>query len=313
VKILTEGDQPPPFDVVFMDLQMPEMDGFTATRLLRSRPQLRDLPIIAMTAHVMTEEVQRCLEGGMNDHVGKPIDPDAFFATLARWTSARARTVSDLPAEPASTADEMILPEIEGVDIEGGLQRVAGNKRLYRDLLSRFATKQSSAGKQIAAAIESGDHILAERLAHSLKGAAGNIGINHIFHSAGKLESAIRELHGDVPWLVGELLFMLDRQAQAIQQALKVATPIPAIRDAHQMRDPAATLAAVARLRALLETNDPDATEAFPAVAEILKSTVDAARLDSLRSAVNGFDFDGALSQLVEIAEDYGANWKKPE
>jgi CheY-like chemotaxis protein len=313
VKILTEGDQPPPFDVVLMDLQMPEMDGFAATRLLRTRAQLRELPIIAMTAHAMTEEVQRCLEAGMNDHVGKPIDPNAFFATLARWTCARERNGSDLPAERGGTTDEMFLPEIEGVDVVGGLQRVAGNKRLYRDLLRQFATKQVSAGERIAAAIESGDHRLAERLAHSLKGAAGNIGINHIFHSAGRLESAIRESHGDVLLLVKGLSLMLDRQVQAIQQALKVATPIPAMPDAHPMPGPAATLAAVARLKVLLETNDADAPEAFSALAEILKGTVDAARLDALRTAVNGFDFEGAFFRLVEIAEEYGANWKKLE
>jgi len=243
--------------------------------------------------------------------VGKPIDPDAFFATLARWTSARERNVSGLPAEPVGTGDEMLVPEIEGVDVVSGLQRVAGNKRLYRDLLSRFAMKQGSAGKQIAAAIESGDPILAELLAHSLKGAAGNIGINPIFHSAGKLESAIRESHADVQSLVRELSLMLDRQAQAIQQALKVATPIPAMRDAHPMPDPAATLAAVARLRVLLKTYDADAPEAFSTLAEILKGTVDAARLDALRTAVNGFDFEGALLKLVEIGEEYGANWKK--
>ena len=76
VKILTEGDQAPPFDVVFMDLQMPEMDGFTATKLLRRDPRLKKFPIIAMTAHALVEERQRCLDAGMNDHVSKPIDPD---------------------------------------------------------------------------------------------------------------------------------------------------------------------------------------------------------------------------------------------
>jgi PAS domain S-box-containing protein len=86
VKLLTQVNQPPPFDVVLMDLQMPEMDGLTATSLLRAQPYLQQLPIIAMTAHVMTDEVQRCLEAGMNDHVAKPIDPEVFFATLARWT-----------------------------------------------------------------------------------------------------------------------------------------------------------------------------------------------------------------------------------
>ena len=89
VRILTEGEQPPPFDIVFMDLQMPDMDGFTATGQLRVQPQLQGLPIIAMTAHALVEERQRCLEAGMNDHVSKPIDPDALFATLLRWAKPR--------------------------------------------------------------------------------------------------------------------------------------------------------------------------------------------------------------------------------
>ena len=91
VKILTDGDQAPAFDVVFMDLQMPEMDGFTATKLLRSDPRLQKLPIIAMTAHALVEERQRCLDAGMNDHVSKPIDPDNLFSTLMRWAKPRPK------------------------------------------------------------------------------------------------------------------------------------------------------------------------------------------------------------------------------
>jgi CheY-like chemotaxis protein len=82
LKILKEGPAVPAFEVVLMDLQMPEMDGFTVTRLLRSDPRFKDLPIVAMTAHALVEERQRCLEAGMNDHVTKPIDPDALFAAL---------------------------------------------------------------------------------------------------------------------------------------------------------------------------------------------------------------------------------------
>jgi CheY-like chemotaxis protein len=89
VRILTEGKDPSSFDVVLMDLQMPEMDGFTATRLIRAEPRLQGLPIIAMTAHALVEERQRCLEAGMNDHVAKPIHPDALFATLLRWAKPR--------------------------------------------------------------------------------------------------------------------------------------------------------------------------------------------------------------------------------
>jgi two-component system sensor histidine kinase/response regulator len=307
VKILTQGNQLPPFDVVLMDLQMPEMDGLTATRLLRAKPHLQELPIIAMTAHVMAEEVQRCLEAGMNDHVGKPIDPGSFFATLARWTRAHQREVADVPARAAGAEDETILPEIEGVDMAGGLQRIAGNKRLYRDLLARFAVKQKSAGGRIATAIESGDRHQAERLAHSLKGAAGNLGINHIFHLAGNSERAIRESLDSVEGMVKELTSALDRQVQTIQGALKVATPIAGKPDDARSVDPIAVSAAVARLRKLLETSNAGAPQAYANLAEILQCTVDPSRLECLRAAVNAFDFETALIKLNDIAKQYGA------
>ena len=104
VKILTEGDQPPPFDVVFMDLQMPEMDGFTATKLLRSDPRLQKFPIIAMTAHALVEERQRCLDAGMNDHVSKPIDPDNLFSTLMRWAKPRPKPAVESQRRPPPQA-----------------------------------------------------------------------------------------------------------------------------------------------------------------------------------------------------------------
>jgi PAS domain S-box-containing protein len=304
VRLLTAGDETPSFDLVLMDLQMPDMDGFIATRLLRNDPRLQRLPIIAMTAHALVEERQRCLDAGMNDHVSKPIDPDALFATLARWIKSRTVNWEAMAVRPARDDEEVTVPQIEGVDVPAGLQRVAGNKRLYLDLLSQFVTKQCPAGERIAAAIESGDHSLAERLAHSLKGAAGSIGINQISDSAGKLEGAIRGSHDDITTFVQELSSMLDRQTQAIRGALRVAAPIRAVRGAHQLRDRAETLAAVARLRALLETNDADAPEAFSSLTEILRGTVDADRLSALGTAVREFDFDGALVKLSEITEE---------
>ena len=91
VKLLREGPSPSAFDIVLMDLQMPEMDGYEATRLLRADPRFHELPILAMTAHALVEERERCLAAGMNDHVTKPIDPDALFAALTRWTKHRAQ------------------------------------------------------------------------------------------------------------------------------------------------------------------------------------------------------------------------------
>jgi len=303
VRLLTEGEQPPPFDVVFMDLQMPEMDGLTATRLVRAQPHLQRLPIIAMTAHVMADEVQRCMQAGMNDHVGKPIDPDAFLGTLGRWTHGHSRETPSLLSRATPAGDEIILPELDGVDVTAGLQRTAGNKRLYRDLLVGFAAKHESTGNTIKEAWESGDHKQIELLAHSLKGVAGNLGINQIFVSAGILERATRESQPASKDQVNELTLALDRQIRIIRAALlddrveKVAgfDVRPAGREE--------VLEAIARLKQRLELSASDAPRVFAEVAEILRGAVATWRLDALRASVKAFDFETALAKLEEIFE----------
>ena len=308
--MLTHGEQPPPFDVVLMDLQMPEMDGFTVTRLLRAKPDLRELPIIAMTADVMAEAVERCLQAGMNDHVGKPIDPDALFATLARWTKPREVKAEGPAAKPTRTGAGVDVPEIFGVDVAGGLERVAGNKRLYVDLLGQFVARQGSAATQIGVALENGDPELAERLAHSVKRVAGNLGIDSLFQLAGKLQSAIHESRDDVDVLFKGFSWELDRQVRAIQRALRARTPVQQDGKSSQMFDRGEALAMVARLRAMLQASDADAADAYRKLAEILRGTVDTTGLDALGAAVNGFDYDEALLELNEIAKECAADNK---
>ena len=305
VRVLTEEDQPPAFDVVFMDLQMPEMDGFTATRLVRAQPHLQKLPIIAMTAHVMADELQRCLEAGMNDHVAKPIDPEAFFATLARWTRAHPQEAPNLPSGAKNGGDEIILPALAGVNVAAGLERTAGNKRLYRDLLAQFAARHEFTGNRIKEALESGDHNQAERLAHSLKGVAGNLGINQIFVLAGTLESAIRESHGATKSLIEELTSALDRQIRIIRAAWLADSVDGGKRLDARPAERAEALAAIARLRERLEASAADAPRVFAEMAEILRGTVAAWRLDALGTSVKAFDFDAARSMLEEIFEQY--------
>ena len=311
VKILTAGEQPPPFDVVFMDLQMPEMDGYTAARLIRAQPRLQGLPILAMTAHALVEEHRRCLDAGMNDHVSKPIDPDALFSTLLRWAKPRRGQAVEPQATPTKAADEVILPEIAGINQTDGLKRVVGNKRLYRDLLAQFAAKQCDAAVQISAALESGDLKLAERIAHTVKGVAGNLGIGQVFAAAEKLEGAIRNAGAAEPALLEEFTLVLNREVQAIRHALCAVTPDqPADEVRVKEFDAAAASAAIARLRALLESSDGDAADAFLAVKNILAGTLEKSQLDVLSTAVNDFDFAVALLRLDEIAEIYCAHGK---
>lgn len=313
VKILTAGDQAPEFDVVFMDLQMPEMDGFTATRLLRSDPRLRKFPIIAMTAHALVEERQRCLDAGMNDHVSKPIDPDNLFATLLRWAKPRPKQSLDFqtPAVISKPSNEVVLPEIPGVKVADGLNRVAGNRRLYRDLLGQFAAKQADAAAQVSIALESDDRNLAERIAHTVKGVAGNLGISEVQTVAQKLE---RALHGDeetVPALLLEFARVMGTQVQAIEKALRDSTT--ARQETVQISpfSEETTATAIAQLRRLLEASDGDAEASFLSLQHAVAGVVEEPYLNALSESINDFDFASALVKLDEIAQRCTRNGDK--
>jgi CheY-like chemotaxis protein len=304
VKILTDGDQAPAFDVVFMDLQMPEMDGFTATKLLRRDPRLLKLPIIAMTAHALVEERQRCLDAGMSDHVSKPIDPDNLLSTLMRWAKPRLQQALDSQASfsPKKEFGEVVLPEIAGINLADGLKRVAGNRQLYRDLLGQFAAKQGNAAAQISTALESGDHAGAERIAHTVKGVAGNIGITEVQSVAQKLEKALCDGEINASALLVEFASVMGTQVHAIEKALfdsAAARPVE-VRTWPFNREVSA--GAIARLKILLEVSDGEAEESFRSLQEALAGAIEKPYLDGLSASINDFDFGAALVKLDEIA-----------
>ena len=308
VKTLTESNQVPPFDVVFMDLQMPEMDGFTATKLLRRDPRFQKLPIIAMTAHALVEERQRCLDAGMNDHVSKPIDPDNLFSTLMRWVRPQPKSAPESQAPAKKTGDEVLLPEITGINLVDGLKRVAGNRRLYRDLLGQFADKQGDAAAQISAALKGGDQKLAERIAHTVKGVAGNIGISGVQTAAQKLEKAIREGHDSVPALLDEFATTLGNQVHAIEHAMRASAPAAPAEAQSSRFKPEAASGAIARLRVLLEASDGDTEEAFRSLQDAVSGAVAKTQLDALKASINDFDFEAALAKLREIGVHCSSN-----
>jgi CheY-like chemotaxis protein len=304
VKILTDGNQALAFDVVFMDLQMPEMDGFTATRLLRKIPRLRELPIIAMTAHALVEERQRCLDAGMSDHVSKPIDPDHLLSTLIRWAKPRPEQALDSQASfsPVKASDDVVLPEIAGIALADGLKRVAGNKRLYRDLLGQFAAKQGNAAAQISTALEKGDHALAERIAHTVKGVAGNIGVTEVQSAAQKLEKALLDGEINVSPLLVEFASVMGTQVHAIEGALFASAAARTEEVWSWPFNKEATAGAIVRLRSLLEASDGDAEESFRSLQEALAGAIEKPYLDGLSASINDFDFQAALVKLNEIA-----------
>jgi HPt (histidine-containing phosphotransfer) domain-containing protein len=259
-----------------------------------------------MTAHALVEERENCLNAGMVDRVTKPVDPEALLTTLLRWARPRP-AAEEAIARPAKAVDEITLPEIAGVDVAGGIKRVAGNKRLYRDLLLQFVAKQADAPEQILAAIDSGDMNLAERLAHTVKGVAGNLGLGEVFSVAEKLEKAIRREGVVDAALMEEFSAVIDRQVGAIRQAMEEVKGMMAEQTAAEAGntefDAEATAASIARLKTLLEACDGEAAEAYLEVERALAGTVARPHLDALNVAINEFDFEAAIAELDKVAE----------
>jgi CheY-like chemotaxis protein/HPt (histidine-containing phosphotransfer) domain-containing protein len=181
------------FDGVLMDCQMPVMDGYQATERLRRDPRFSGLPVIALTANVMSSYRDRALRAGMNDLVGKPIDQRLLVETLRRWIrpavpDRRGGEAGRVVAETGGDA----LPELDGIDVEAGLARVRGKVATYRKLLGMFRESQSDFETKFQAARGAGDDESAVRLAHSLKGSAGAIGATGLMAAAAELEAACR-------------------------------------------------------------------------------------------------------------------------
>ncbi len=306
VRMVGEHD----YDLVLMDMQMPVMDGISATKAIRTNPRFSALPIIAMTANAMDTDRERCLEAGMNDHVSKPIDPDAMFATVMKWIKPRHGKFSEPPVQKVEATPSQNLPdlpEIEGIDIKDGLKRVGGNSRLYRDLLMKFAAKHSDAGLQISDALHIGDHNTAERIAHTVKGVAGNIGIKPVQFAAEKLEKAIRESDSAVPEMLQDFTSALRTQIDAIEQALPLETLVLEV-ESRKSFDPAAASHEIARLRSQLKASDGDSEETFRALQGVFTGQVEKARLDALAADISDFNFTGALLKLDDIAKEHSLN-----
>jgi two-component system sensor histidine kinase/response regulator len=184
--------QEEPFDGVLMDMQMPVMDGITATREIRKNPALANLPIIALTANVYVSEQNAFLAAGMNDHIGKPLDPDRLIATLAKWIHPARLAESSSPPPIATASVPMPLPDLPGVKVAESVRRIGGNIGLYYSLLEKFRINQKNAARNIRDALASNDQKTAERLAHTLRGIAGTLGAEYLQARAELLENKIK-------------------------------------------------------------------------------------------------------------------------
>ncbi|MCL6270640.1 response regulator [Sansalvadorimonas sp. 2012CJ34-2] len=303
------------FDGVLMDCQMPVMDGYKATQLIRQNPQWKDLPILAMTANAMSGDRERVLEAGMNDHIAKPIDFEDMLAKMAHWiTPSCPRLKVKGTAEQKSDKWDWCL--LVGIDVNAGLAVCQNKSSLLYKLLTRFITNQAGFTDNYLAALRGEDFETAIRLAHTLKGVAGNIGATELSRLAMELQKITekRSIQTKLVQKARQIEVAMEEVVAGIQ-ALKYQVEKQDIADSQEgasfatpKATPAIEMDALTKelslLRSQLADDNTEALDTFsPIKADLSELHGNSGLPDSIECSLEAFDMDQALEQLDELLE----------
>ncbi|HYC46356.1 MAG TPA: response regulator [Burkholderiales bacterium] len=307
--------EPDYYSLVLMDLQMPVLDGYETTKRLRANPRYSSLPIVAMTAHVMLEEQERCLALGMRGHIGKPIDPDELYRVVASFCK---RPPSEKPKSAEKGREPVLktvpldkggggVPAVEGLDTRAGLKRTRGNENLYVSLLRQFVIGFAAFREELTLMLREGRHDEATRLAHSLKGVAANIGATKVADAAADLEQVLKKNEGPdvaVTAVDRELRPVVAALADHLEIDTTMTTP-PIDSTSADVDLSSVTLPSwVDDFRRLLGEGDVAAQQLWTDRGHELRDVLPAKLYAQVKRAVDNFEFDAALAALTAEKAD---------
>ncbi|MBF0160293.1 MAG: response regulator [Magnetococcales bacterium] len=302
------------FDLILMDIQMPEMDGFQATAAIRQRPHRAQRPILAMTAHAMSGDREKSLAAGMDDHVTKPIDPVKLFKALIQWIPARDRvtTVVTSQQRPIHSHHADLPDRLPGVQLDVALRQVGGNRSLLAKLLKQFYQDYQDMAATLQAAWQQGatDQVL--RLLHTLKGIAGTLGATDLHLVVRDSEAAIKEQGLTVagstwlPQLEQALTLVLQGMAQwsgvSDQGLIQPAEDQPAV-------DTVQLTPLLLQLAQRLEAGFSSAIDQLDTITTHLDHSQHRPVLQAMRQQIEEYEFESALQSLAQLAQALGVDW----
>jgi polar amino acid transport system substrate-binding protein len=294
-----------PYDLILMDLQMPEMDGYETTQKIRAIKDYDSMPIVAMTAHAMASEREQCLDAGMNEHVPKPIDPTHLNRVLSRWLKPSINQNSASLKENQEKAP--ILPDaLPGIELKWGLERVGSNHQLYLNLLQEFVTSHIQDKLFLHKYLMESETEKAIRLVHTLEGVSGNIGAHTLSEASEHLHAAIQKGQSDVTSLTSTFDQAFDELIDTLRNYLdslnsdSIQESIPTT----EQTDDSEYSSLLNALDEMLEEGDPSAKSHILKISSQFTNPSNKLTLEQLTSQINDYDFDLARKTLAKLIQD---------
>ncbi len=315
------------FDAVLMDIQMPVMDGYEATRKIRQELGKTELPILAMTAHAVSEERDRCFRMGMDDHIAKPVSRAALFQALAKWIRQEPERIKKTPSFSQGCGSSSCLsalflehnkPHTIELDLAGGVKRLEGNKTLYLKLLKSFCREQEDIEARIEEFSKKNDIESLRHTVHSLKGVAGNIGLPGIQRIAATTEKALHsgwteEAKGHLQQVTKQVRETIDYLAVRLHSGEELTSQDNKQGEIPENFDEQAALLTLGQLASLLEQSDFSSLQFLEDHKDTIKYLMSRQRFARLLHCIEGFSFEQALVMIkIRLQEEEPASAVAP-